>query len=92
MYSNYYCCAYTNVIRRLKSEEEDGPEEDTVKENVITIGEAYRLLSYLEYDKAGREALKQRLGMPIRICQTGNDSYVNAVLKMGLIEADITVS
>lgn len=81
-----------NVIRRLKSEEEDGPEEDTFKENVITIGEAYRLLSYLEYDKAGREALKQEIRYAHKDMSDWYDSYVNAVLKMGLIEADITVS
>lgn len=81
-----------NVIRRIKSGEDHKAEEATVKENVITRAEAYRLLSYLEYDKAAREGLKIDINYAHKDMSGWYDSYVNAVWKMGLIEGSITDS
>ncbi|TAH64422.1 MAG: SpoIID/LytB domain-containing protein [Anaerolineaceae bacterium] len=82
-----------NVIRRIKLGEDNHVDEEvTVKENIITRAEAYRLLSYLEYDKAGREALKMDINYAYKDMSGWYDSYVNAAWKMGLIEGSITVS
>lgn len=82
-----------NVIRRLNYKEEDSiDKEEVVKEDIMTIAEAYRLLSYLEYDKKGREALKTDINYADEDMSGWYDSYVNAVWKMGLIEGTITVS
>ena len=81
-----------NVIRRIKSENETNTGETTVKENVITRAEAFRLLSYLEYDKAGREGLTKGITYGDPAMSGWYDSYVNAVWKMGLIEDKVTVS
>jgi stage II sporulation protein D len=80
-----------NVIRRINDNKGE-LENVTVKENVISRAEAYRLLSYLDYDKTKRES------MPIGITyakeqMTGwYDTYVNAVWKMGLIEGNVTIA
>ena len=75
-----------NVIRRLNYKEEDSiDKEEVVKEDIMTIAEAYRLLSYLEYDKKGREALKTDINYADEDMSGWYDSYVNAVWKMGLI-------
>ncbi|HKL80283.1 MAG TPA: SpoIID/LytB domain-containing protein [Mobilitalea sp.] len=81
-----------NVIRRLNMGDEKDIEEIAVKENVITRAEAYRLLSFLEYDKAGREALPVGIQYSEAAMSGWYDSYVNAVWKMGLIEVDIEVT
>jgi stage II sporulation protein D len=81
-----------NVVRRIKSGEDHKTDEDIVKENVITRAEAYRLLSFLEYDKAGREALRMEINYADKNMSDWYDTYVNAVCKMGLIEGNITAS
>lgn len=81
-----------NVIRRIKSDEDHKGGEDIVNENVISRAEAYRLLSYLEYDRADREALKMEINYANKDMSGWYDSYVNAVFKMGLIEDNITIS
>lgn len=81
-----------NVIRRLREDDQGKKEDIVVKENVITRAEAYRLLSYLEYDKTERENL------PVGITYSDNDmsdwydTYINAVWKMGLIEGNVTIA
>jgi stage II sporulation protein D len=82
-----------NVIRKFQSDDgkNDGRDEE-VKENVITIGEAYRLLSYLEYDKGDRESLKLEIVYTDDGMSGWYDRYVNAVYKMGLIEKTIETS
>lgn len=80
-----------NVIRRMLSEEEISDNE-TLRENVISRAEAYRLLSYLEFDKAGREALSVGIKYADDDMSDWYDSYVNAAWKMGLIDENITVS
>lgn len=80
-----------NIIRRIKTDEY-GETEELVKEKVISKAEAYRLLSYLEYDRASREALSMEITYKDEDMSGWYDSYVNAVYKMGLIEASITES
>ena len=81
-----------NVIRRIKSVEDHKAEEEILNENIISKAEAYRLISYLEYDKAGREALTMDINYTDKDMSGWYDSYVNAVWKMGLIEDNITMS
>ncbi|HKL99908.1 MAG TPA: SpoIID/LytB domain-containing protein [Mobilitalea sp.] len=81
-----------NVIRRLNMGDKKDIEEKAVKENVITKAEAYRLLSFLEYDKAAREALPIGIKYSEATMSGWYDSYVNAVWKMGLIEVDIEIT
>ncbi len=79
-----------NVIRGVNGDKKN--QDTTVKEEMITRAEAYRMLSFLEYDKGQRESL------PMGITYSGNaksgwyDFYVNAVWKMGLIESSVTVA
>lgn len=81
-----------NVIRNFKSEEEEKIDDIIVKEKVISRAEVYRLLSYLEYDKAGREALQMGITYADKDWYGWYDDYVNAVWKMGLIEGTLTDS
>lgn len=85
-----------NVSRRINTEEDNIGEEETIKENIkgniISRAEAYRLLSYLEYDKASREALEIGINYFDKDLSTWYDSYVNAVWKMGLIDGNINES
>lgn len=81
-----------NVIRRMTSEEKTDTGETTVKENVITRAEAFRLLSYLQFDKAGRGSLSKGITYADPAMSGWYDSYVNAVWKMGLIEGNVTVT
>lgn len=81
-----------NIIRRILSEKDDDEPDNVVSENVISRAEAYRLLSYLEYDKAEREALPMGITYADKKMSDWYDNYVNAVWKMGLIEENVTVS
>lgn len=80
-----------NVVRRMKDGNQ-GEDEIVVKENVISRAEAYRLLSYLDYDKAERESLSFGIQYADENMSDWYDSYVNAVWKMGLIEGNVTIS
>lgn len=80
-----------NVVRRIGSVDEK-IDEDSVNENVISRAEAYRLLSYLEYDKSGRESLQKGITYASSNMSDWYDEYVNTVWKMGLIEGNITES
>ncbi len=79
-----------NVIRGVN--EDKGHQDTITKEEVVTRAEAYRLLSFLEYDKGARESL------PMGITYSGDaisgwyDTYINAVWKMGIIESSVTVA
>ncbi len=79
-----------NVIRGVNEDKEI--QDTTVKEKVITRAEAYRLLSYLEYDKGERENLEKGITYSGDAESGWYDPYVNAVCKMGLIESSITVA
>jgi stage II sporulation protein D len=79
-----------NVIRGVNEEKE--LQDMTVQEKVITRAEAYRLLSYLEYDRGERESLERGITYSGNAEAGWYDPYVNAVWKMGLIESSITVA
>ncbi|HWT26997.1 MAG TPA: SpoIID/LytB domain-containing protein, partial [Mobilitalea sp.] len=81
-----------NVIRQMKKSSGDVPNETVVNENVITRAEAYRLLSYLEYDKTHREAIPVGITYADQNMSDWYDTYVNAVWKMGLIEGNVTIT
>lgn len=81
-----------NVIRGIKSVEEDEIDDIVVKEKIISRAEAYRLLSYIEYDKPAREALQMGITYADKDWHGWYDDYVNAVWKMGLIEGSVTHS
>lgn len=79
-----------NVVKRIQ---DDNPSVvDTVKENIMTRAEVYRLLSYLEYDKTDRESLTNGITYSDEKMSGWYDSYVNAVHKMGLIEEKVTTN
>ncbi len=78
-----------NIVRKLTDEQ--GTDQYVIQENVITRAEAYRLLSYLEYNKADREALVTTITYMEKDMSGWYDAYVNAVCKMGLIEDKVTV-
>jgi stage II sporulation protein D len=81
-----------NVVRRLQNEKKGDSGQDSVVENVITRAEAFRLLSYLEYDKSHREAIPLGITYTDKQMSDWYDTYVNAAWKMGLIEEKISVS
>lgn len=81
-----------NVIRKMKEDSQDGPPEINTTQNVMTRAEAYRLLSYLKYDKAEREAIPVGITYADGTMSGWHDSYVNAAWKMGLIDANIEMS
>ncbi|MDD3173296.1 MAG: SpoIID/LytB domain-containing protein, partial [Herbinix sp.] len=80
-----------NVVKRVQ-DSNSGTEDITVLENVMTRAEAYRLLSYLKYDKAVRETLPIGIAYADKQMSDWYDDYVNAVWKMGLIEGNVTTS
>ncbi|MBE5968420.1 MAG: SpoIID/LytB domain-containing protein [Lachnospiraceae bacterium] len=81
-----------NVVRRMKDGNEGDKDGLVVKENVIRKAEAYRLLSFLAYDKSERESLSFGITYADENMSDWYDSYVNAVWKMGLIEGSVSAS
>lgn len=81
-----------NVIRLMKPDQPKDLEESVVKENIISRAEAYRFLSYLEYDKVGRESIPFGVTYADKNMSGWYDSYVNAVWKMGLIEGEVSIT
>lgn len=81
-----------NVVRRMRDGNQGDNDGVVVKENVISRAEAYRLLSYLDYDKSEREALSFGIRYTDEKMSDWYDTYVNAVWKMGLIEGNIMIS
>ncbi len=79
-----------NVIRGVNGDKEK--QDTTVKEETITRAEAYRLLSFLQYDRGERENLSTGITYSGNAKPGWYDSYVNAVWKMGLIESSVTVA
>lgn len=80
-----------NVIRRV-SEKTSGTELVTVKEDVMTRAEAYRLLSYLMYNRTEREALTNHIKYSDEQMSGWYDTYVNAVCRMGIIGSKVKVN
>lgn len=79
-----------NINQKIKEQKTDGHKYITIEDNVITKAEAYRLLSYLYYDKAARDGLSFDIAYSGQSMSGWYDSYVNAIYHMGLIEKDIT--
>ncbi|MFT4144512.1 MAG: SpoIID/LytB domain-containing protein [Mobilitalea sp.] len=80
-----------NVMQKIQ-EDKKGTQESIVDENIVTRAEAFRLLSYLEYNKAEREAIP--LGITYANAEMSDwyDTYVNAIWKMGLIQGNVTIA
>ncbi len=79
-----------NVIRGMKDQKPGEPESTVVQTDGITQAEAFRLLSFLDYNKAERESLSMGITYPNDKMSGWYDTYVNAAWKMGLIESNIT--
>lgn len=81
-----------NVIQKMKEDKQGEPSGDITVNNNMTRAEAYRLLSYLKYDKAARELIPTGIAYTNSKMSGWYDTYVNAVWKMGLIDSNITIS
>lgn len=81
-----------NVVKKIQGDLPGDIVEETIASNVMTRAEAYRLLSYLEYDKTERETIPQGITYAEEDMSGWYDSFVNAVWKMGLIEGNVTVA
>ncbi|MDF2907035.1 MAG: putative rane protein [Herbinix sp.] len=79
-----------NVIRGMKDNKLGESESTVVQADEITQAEAFRLLSFLEYNRAQRESLSMGITYTKEDMSGWYDVYVNAVWKMGLIESNIT--
>ena len=60
--------AVLQMLFRLNYKEEDSIDKEEVVKGYYDYS-GYRLLSYLEYDKKGREALKTDINYAMRICR-----------------------
>jgi stage II sporulation protein D len=81
-----------NVIRGMKDDKIGEPENEVVQVDGIAQAEAYRLLSFLEYNRAERESLAMGITYEKENMSGWYDPYVNAVWKMGLIESKVLSS
>ena len=81
-----------NVIRGMNEDKKEALGDTVVQEEEITRAEAFRLLSFLEYDKGERESLPIGITYTEATVSGWYDSYVNAVWKMGLIESKVTTA
>ncbi len=78
-----------NIKQKINEQKTQGHKVITVKDDVITKAEAYRLLSYLYYDKTAREGLAFDITYSEEEMSGWYDTYVNAVYHMGLIDKNI---
>ena len=78
-----------NIKQKINEQKTQGHNVITIKDDIITKAEAYRLLSYLYYDKAAREALAFDITYSDNQMAGWYDTYVNAIYHMGLIEKNI---
>lgn len=78
-----------NVIQKMKVDKDIIPKDSEI-DNVITRAQAYRLFSYLEYNKEKREALKFGISYSDKSMSGWYDTYVNAAWNMGLTGNIIT--
>lgn len=81
-----------NIIRAVENKNQKSPETNEVPENIITRAEAFRLLSYLNYNKTERDAIPKGIQYENEKMSGWYDSYVNAAYKMGLIDSTIKQS
>ena len=78
-----------NIIRGMKEQQPEDPKSSVVQVDGISQAEAFRLLSFMEYNKAERESLGMGITYEKEDMSDWYDVYVNAVWKMGLIESNI---
>ncbi len=78
-----------NVIRGMKDTKQEEPESTVVQADGISQAEAFRLLSFLDYNRAERESLGIGITYVKEEMSGWYDVYVNAVWKMGLIDSKI---
>ncbi len=79
-------------VKKDRQDNEDNIESKLIEENIISQAEAYRLFSYLEYDRAARNALPMDITYADQGMSAWYDTYVNAIFKMGLISEIIAIS
>ncbi len=79
-----------NVIGRLQSNIPETEQNIVLDKDSISRAEAYRLLSYLEFNKKDREAIPKGISYKEQKMSDWYDTYVNAVWKMGLIDSSVT--
>ena len=78
-----------NVFLKVKSDNDNSLINEGT-EPVISRAQAFRLLSYLEYDKEKRDGLNVGITYQDESMSGWYDTYVNAVWNMGLIDNVIT--
>ena len=81
-----------NIVSRVRDSGGDDIDVDLIEENIISQAEAYRLLSYLEYDRVERNLLPMDITYAEQGMSDWYDPYVNAMFKMGLISEIIITS
>lgn len=81
-----------NIVIRMRNDGGDNIDEELIEENIISQAEAYRLLSYLEYDRMERNLLPINITYAEQGMSDWYDPYVNAMFKMGLISEIIMTS
>lgn len=75
-----------NVLRKVKQDDEEPTQEVAKVAATVSRAEAFRLLSYLDYDKSEREELSVGIKYAREDMSGWYDSYVNAVWKMGIVD------
>ncbi len=75
-----------NIIRAVQNGNPSSPDKEKVPEHIITNAEAFRLFSYLSYNKAERDAIPMGIEYEDEKMSGWYDSYINAACKMGLID------
>ncbi len=83
------CVLTINIIREVQIDNNGGSVVKSVPENIITRAEAYRLLSYLDYNQVEREAIPMGIDYSSNKMSGWYDTYINAVWKMGLIGKEV---
>lgn len=78
-----------NIIHEIQNGNQEGSEANEVSDNVMTRAEAFRLFSYLEYNKTEREALPFEIKYENEKMSGWYDTFANAACNMGLIGSNI---
>ena len=81
-----------NIMRLVRPERGGYNEIKLLEENIMSHAEAYRLLSYLKYNKDARGTLSNEIKYTDQKMSGWYDTYVNAVYKMGLIEKNVDLN
>ena len=76
-----------NVIRKMNDYQKNEPSQPIVAEDIIIQAEAYRLLSYLEYNRSERESLPIEISYIQEKSPDGYNTFVNAAWEMGILES-----